>query len=97
MKNMYIYIGRNMLEFEISFNISKKKLNENKIYFCSKYITCMLKASNNHFGVRSKIKLLKIMHFFNLKSAKITKKCGKIFSELLLVDTIFTKHKKYTK
>ena len=34
-KNMYTNIGRNMLEFEISFNISKKNKNknENKIFF----------------------------------------------------------------
>ena len=39
----------------------------------------MLKASNNHFDDKSKIKLLKIRYFCNLKSAKIAKKCGKIF------------------
>ena len=37
----------------------------------------MLKASNNHFDDKSKIKLLKIRYFCNLKSAKIAKKCGK--------------------
>ena len=37
----------------------------------------MLKASNNHFGGRSKIKIPKIRPFVNLKSAKIAKKCKK--------------------
>ena len=37
----------------------------------------MSKASNNHFGDRSKIKIPKIIPFFNLKSAKIAKKCRK--------------------
>ena len=54
----------------------------------------MLKAFNNLFGARSKIKIPKIRPFWNLKSAKIARKCGKIFSALLLEDTIFTKHKK---
>ena len=39
----------------------------------------MLKASNNHFGARSKIKIPKIRSFCNLKRAKIAKKYGKIF------------------
>ena len=39
----------------------------------------MLKASNNHFGARSEIKIQKIRSFFNLKRAKITRKYGKIF------------------
>ena len=34
----------------------------------------MLKASNNHFGDISKIKIPKIRAFCNLKSAKIAKK-----------------------
>ena len=37
----------------------------------------MLKASNNHFGGKSKIKIPKIRPFVNLKSAKIAKKCKK--------------------
>ena len=40
----------------------------------------MLKAYNNHFGGRSKIKIPKIRPFVNLKSAKIAKKCKKKFS-----------------
>ena len=58
-KNIYTNIGRNMLEFEISFNISKKiqkNENENKS-FSLKIKKCMLKASNNNFGDRSKIKI----------------------------------------
>ena len=39
----------------------------------------MLKASNNHFEDRSKIKLLKIMQFCNLKSAKNAKNMEKYF------------------
>ena len=66
--------------------------------FCSKQITFMLKASNNHFGYRSKIKIPKIISFFNLKSAKISKKCGKLFSASVLEVTTRTKHyKNYTK
>ena len=38
----------------------------------------MLKASNDHFGDRSKIKMPKIRFFFNLKCAKIAKKMWKI-------------------
>ena len=58
----------------------------------------MLKASNNHFGDRSKIKIPKIRPFFNLKSAKIAKKCEKIFSASILEATTYTKHNKnYTK
>ena len=58
----------------------------------------MLKASNDHFGDRSKIKMPKIRSFFNLKCAKIAKKCGKLFSASILVDTTCTNHlKKYTK
>ena len=45
--------------------------------FCSKEITCMLKASNNHFDDKSKIKPLKIRHFRNSKSEKIAKKIWK--------------------
>ena len=52
----------------------------------------MLKASNNHFGDISKIKIPKIRAFCNLKSAKIAKKCGKIFSASILEDTTCTKH-----
>ena len=37
----------------------------------------MLQASNKHFDARSRIKIPKIWSFFNLKSAKIAKKCGK--------------------
>ena len=58
----------------------------------------MLKASNNHFGNRSKIKIPKIRPFCNLKSTKIAKKWGKIFSAPILEDTTCTKHfKNYTK
>ena len=58
----------------------------------------MLKASNNHFGDRSKIKLPKIREFCNLKSAKIAKKLGKIFSAPILEHTTCIKHfKNYTK
>ena len=39
----------------------------------------MLKASNNHFGNISKIKVPKIRPFCNLKSGKIAKKSGKYF------------------
>ena len=52
----------------------------------------MLKASNNHFGARSKIKRPKIWPFCNLKSAKIAKKYRKIFSASILEDTTCTKH-----
>ena len=38
-----------------------------------------VKASNNHFGARSKIKIPKIRSFCNLKRGKIAKKYGKIF------------------
>ena len=66
--------------------------------FHSKQIKCMFKASNNHFSARSKIKIPKIRPFFNLKSAKITKKCGKIFSAPILEDTTCIKlFKNYTK
>ena len=89
-----------MLEFGIFFNISKKKLkneNENKS-FCLKCITCMFKASNNNFGNISKIKIPKIISFCNLKSAKIAKKCGKLFSASILEGTTCTKHyKNYSK
>ena len=58
----------------------------------------MLKASNNHFGDRSKIIIPKIIPFCNLKSAKIAKKCGKLFSASILEGTTCTKHyKNYTK
>ena len=51
----------------------------------------MLKASNSHFGDKSKIKIPKIRPFFNLKSAKIAKKCGKIFSASILEGVAFLK------
>ena len=58
----------------------------------------MLKAFNNNFGDRSKIKIPKIIPFCNLKSAKIAKKCGKLFSASILEGTTCTKHyKNYTK
>ena len=38
----------------------------------------MLKAFNNHFGARSRIKIPKIRSFCNLRRAKIAKKYGKI-------------------
>ena len=45
-----VIIIQNMLEFEI-----KKNLNENgNTFLYSKQIKCFLKASNNHFGARSK-------------------------------------------
>ena len=56
----------------------------------------MLKASINRFGDRSKIKIPKIRSFCNLKSVKISKKCGKIFSVSILEDKTSTKHKKIT-
>ena len=54
----------------------------------------MLKASNNHFSDKSKIKIPKIRPFFNLKSAKIAKKCGKIYSAWILMGVAFFKNKK---
>ena len=58
----------------------------------------MLKASNNHFVNISKIKIPKIRPFCNLKSAKIAKKSGKIFSASILEDWTCEKHyKNYTK
>ena len=58
----------------------------------------MFKASNNNFGNISKIKIPKIIPFCNLKSAKIAKKSGKIYSASNLEDTTCAKHyKKYTK
>ena len=58
----------------------------------------MWKATNNHFSGRFKLKNAKIRAFCNLKSAKIAKKCGKIFSASILEDTTCTKHfKNYTK
>ena len=39
----------------------------------------MLKASNNHFGARSKIKIPKMWSFCNLSRAKITKNVEKHF------------------
>ena len=52
----------------------------------------MFKASNNHFIDRFKIKIQKIRPFYNLKTAKIAKKFGKIFSASILKDTTCTKH-----
>ena len=58
----------------------------------------MLKVSNNNFGAISKIKIPKIRPFCNLKSAKIAKKCGKIFLAQILEGTTCTKHyRNYTK
>ena len=66
--------------------------------FCSKEITCMLKASNNHFDDKSKIKPLKIRHFRNSKSAKIAKKIWKKKTASVLEGTACAKHyKNYTK
>ena len=52
----------------------------------------MFKAANNNSIHRSKIKIPKIRPFYNLKSAKITKKRGKIFSASILEDTTCTKY-----
>ena len=58
----------------------------------------MLKASSNNFGNISKIKIPKIIPFCNLKSAKIAKKCGKIFPALVLEGTVCAKvYENYTK
>ena len=58
----------------------------------------MLKASNNYFDDRSKIKLLKISYFCNLKITKIAEKCWKIFSESVLESMVCAKdYKNYTK
>ena len=66
--------------------------------FYSKQIKCMFKAFNNNFIDRFKIKMQKIRPFYNEKSAKIAKKCGKIFSASILVDMTCTKCIKiYTK
>ena len=54
----------------------------------------MLNASNNHFGDRSKIKKPKIISFCNLKSAKIAKKSGKLFSASILEGMTCAKHYK---
>ena len=56
----------------------------------------MLKAFNNHFGDRSKIKIPKIIPFCNLKSAKIAKICEKIFSASIFEDTKCAKITKIT-
>ena len=61
----------------------KMKIN----LFYSKQIKCMFKAFNNHFIDRFKIKIQKNRPFYNLKSTKIAKKCGKIFSALILENT----------
>ena len=55
----------------------------------------MLKASNNHFSDRTKIKIPKIKPFCNLKSAKITKKCGKYFQRRFWGSGILKNKKKY--
>ena len=52
----------------------------------------MFKASNNHFDDIFEIKIPKIRTFCNLKSAKITKKLGEIFSASILEHTTYTKH-----
>ena len=58
----------------------------------------MLKVFKNIFDDRFKIKIPKIRPFFNLKSAKIAKKCEKIFSASILEGTTCAKHyKNYTK
>ena len=58
----------------------------------------MFKASNNNFGNISKIKIPKIIPFFNLKSAKIAEKYRKLFSASILEGTTCAKHyKNYTK
>ena len=54
----------------------------------------MLKASNNHFGDRSKIKIPKTRPFYSLMSAKIAKKCGKLFSASILEGTTCAYHYK---
>ena len=54
----------------------------------------MLKASNNHFGGKSKIKIPKIRPFFNVKSTKIGKKCEKIYSAWILMEVAIFKYKK---
>ena len=59
--------------------------------FYSKQIKCMFKANNNNFIGKSKIKIPKIRPFYNLKSAKIVKKYGKIFSASILEYTTCTK------
>ena len=56
----------------------------------------MLKASTNNFGARSKYKIIKIRSFCNIKSAKITKKCGKIFSAQFFENITYAKHYKIT-
>ena len=60
--------------------------------FYSKQMKCMFKVSNNNFIDRSKIKIPKIRPFYSLMSAKIAKKCGKIFSASILEDRACTKH-----
>ena len=58
------------------FDSSDESVSEN-----SDSVDSYLKAFNNHFGDRSKIKIPKIRPFCNLKSAKIAKKMWKnIFS-----------------
>ena len=85
-----------MLEFEISVNICKKIqkkvkmktfFTQNKENVCEKQPITILVADLN-------LKNAKIRAFCNLKSAKIAKKCGKIFSASILEDTICTKHSK---
>ena len=58
----------------------------------------MLKASNNHFGDRSKIKISKIRPFVIKKVQKLLKKCRKIFLASILEDTTCAKnYENYTK
>ena len=65
-------MGRNLLEFEISFNICEKskKIKIKISLFYSKQIKCMFKANNNHFIGKSKIKIPKIRPFYNLKKVQ---------------------------
>ena len=90
---IYTHISRNLLEFEISFNICKKstKMKMKIFFFYSKQLKCMFKATNNHFIDRSKIKIPKIRPFCISKSEKIVKKYGKIFSASILEDMTYTK------
>ena len=62
--------------------------------FYSKQIKCMFKAFNKHFIDRFKIKIQKIRPFYNLKSAKIDKKCGKIILASIFEDTTCAEHYK---
>ena len=57
----------------------------------------MLKASNNHFDDKSKIKLLKIRYFCNLKCAKIAKNVEKNSASVLEGMACAKHFKNYTK